>query len=289
MTRVVVVGAGLAGLVAGMRLAQGGARVTVVATGAGGLHLSPGTIDVLGYAPERVDETAPALERLAAERPGHPYAALAPEPLGSALSWFREAHRGPRPRGRPRAQHAAAERGRRRPAHRPRPRRGRRGAPRRAGAGRGRRPPLAQGLLSGVPRRQPRARDACRRAPRSARAPSRSTGRGGPAGPTWRPRCTPAPSIDPEERRRLAARAAAADRARRARRAPGDRRDGAAGRGLERPPGPARRAGRRGADHPALGAGHAAAARARRPAARGRGRPRAGLVGDRRRGRRTAG
>ena len=78
MTRIVVVGAGLAGLVAG----------------AGGLHLSPGTIDVLGYAPERVDETAPALERLAAERPGHPYAALAPEPLGEALSWFREATEG---------------------------------------------------------------------------------------------------------------------------------------------------------------------------------------------------
>lgn len=91
MTRVVVVGAGLAGLVAGIRLAQGGARVTVVSTGAGGLHLSPGTIDVLGYAPERVDATAPAIARLAAERPGHPYAALAPEPLEASLAWFREA------------------------------------------------------------------------------------------------------------------------------------------------------------------------------------------------------
>ena len=99
MSRVVVVGAGLAGLVAGVRLAQGGARTTVVATGAGGLRLSPGMIDVLGYAPERVDETAPALARLAADRPDHPYAALAPEPLGEALEWFREAtaaldHRG---------------------------------------------------------------------------------------------------------------------------------------------------------------------------------------------------
>jgi glycerol-3-phosphate dehydrogenase subunit B len=91
MSRVVVVGAGLAGLVAGIRLAQGGCRVTVVSTGAGGLHLSPGTIDVLGYMPERVDQTGPALARLAAERPDHPYAALAPEPLGEALAWFREA------------------------------------------------------------------------------------------------------------------------------------------------------------------------------------------------------
>ena len=94
MTRVVVVGAGLAGLVAGVRLAQRGAGVTVVAAGAGGLHLSPGTIDVLGYAPDRVDQTGPALARLAAERPDHPYAALAPEPLGEALSWFREATAG---------------------------------------------------------------------------------------------------------------------------------------------------------------------------------------------------
>lgn len=90
MRRAVVVGAGLAGLVAGIRLAQGGAEVTVVAKGAGGLHLSPATIDVLGYAPERVDATGPAIEELVARTPGHPYARLAPEPLGAALAWFRD-------------------------------------------------------------------------------------------------------------------------------------------------------------------------------------------------------
>jgi glycerol-3-phosphate dehydrogenase subunit B len=90
MSRAVVVGAGLAGLVAGIRLAQGGMDVTVVAKGAGSLHLSPSTIDVLGYAPERIDEPGPAIARLVAERPDHPYARLAPEPLGAALAWFRE-------------------------------------------------------------------------------------------------------------------------------------------------------------------------------------------------------
>ncbi len=89
MTRAVVVGAGLAGLAAGIRLAQGGASVTVVAKGSGGLHLSPGTIDVLGYAPDRVDEPAEAMPAFVADRPGHPYARLAPEPLGQALEWFR--------------------------------------------------------------------------------------------------------------------------------------------------------------------------------------------------------
>lgn len=88
MSRAVVVGAGLAGLVAGIRLAQGGMDVTVVAKGAGSLHLSPGTIDVLGYAPGRIDEPAPAIARLVEERPDHPYARLAPEPLGKALAWF---------------------------------------------------------------------------------------------------------------------------------------------------------------------------------------------------------
>jgi glycerol-3-phosphate dehydrogenase subunit B len=87
--RAVVVGAGLAGLAAGIRLAQGGASVTVVAKGSGGLHLSPGTIDVLGYAPGRVDATAEAVAGLVAERPDHPYARLSPEPLAEALEWFR--------------------------------------------------------------------------------------------------------------------------------------------------------------------------------------------------------
>jgi glycerol-3-phosphate dehydrogenase subunit B len=101
MTRAVVVGAGLAGLAAAIRLAQGGATVTVVAKGAGGLHLSPGTIDVLGYAPERVDELPEALPAFVAGRPDHPYARLAPEPLREALEWFRKLVPGLRYEGDP--------------------------------------------------------------------------------------------------------------------------------------------------------------------------------------------
>ena len=47
---VVVIGAGLAGLTAAVRLAEGGARVLVLAKGVGATHLSPGTIDLIGYA-----------------------------------------------------------------------------------------------------------------------------------------------------------------------------------------------------------------------------------------------
>lgn len=85
-----MIGAGLAGLVAAVRLAELGARVTVVAKGAGGLHLSPGTIDVLGYAPERVAAPRQALAALAAARPDHPYARLA-DGIDEALEWFRAA------------------------------------------------------------------------------------------------------------------------------------------------------------------------------------------------------
>ena len=85
----VVIGAGTAGLVAGARLAQGGARVCVLAKGVGSTHLAPGTIDVLGYAPERVSSPAAAVEELAAARPDHPYALLGVDAIAEAVRWFR--------------------------------------------------------------------------------------------------------------------------------------------------------------------------------------------------------
>ena len=87
MTRAVVIGAGLAGLTAALRLAEGGAEVTVVAKGSGALHLSPGTIDVLGYAPGRVDAPRDAVAALLDARPGHPYAHVGGA-LEQAIAWF---------------------------------------------------------------------------------------------------------------------------------------------------------------------------------------------------------
>ena len=51
----VVLGAGVAGLTAAARLAEGGAKVCVLAKGVGSTHLAPGTVDVLGYDPGRVE------------------------------------------------------------------------------------------------------------------------------------------------------------------------------------------------------------------------------------------
>lgn len=86
----VVIGGGMAGLTAGTRLAQGGAKVVVLAKGHGSTHLAPGTIDVLGYAPERVTSPADALGTLIAERSDHPYALVGIDAVTESLRWFAE-------------------------------------------------------------------------------------------------------------------------------------------------------------------------------------------------------
>lgn len=85
----VVIGAGTAGLTAGARLAEGGARVCVLAKGVGSTHLAPGTIDVLGYAPERVSQPGTALRDFIAAHPEHPYALLGLEAVSEAATWFK--------------------------------------------------------------------------------------------------------------------------------------------------------------------------------------------------------
>jgi glycerol-3-phosphate dehydrogenase subunit B len=86
----VVVGAGLAGLTAAVRLAEAGLRVVTVAKGLGSVRLSPATIDILGYAPDRVDNPAAALPDFVAAHPGHPYALIPPGLLAESVSWLRE-------------------------------------------------------------------------------------------------------------------------------------------------------------------------------------------------------
>ena len=70
---VVVVGAGLAGLTAGIALANVGARVEVVARGHAATHWTPGGFDCA--APPDAATSAAGIEWLAA-RPGHPYELL---------------------------------------------------------------------------------------------------------------------------------------------------------------------------------------------------------------------
>lgn len=72
---VVVVGLGLAGLVAALAASGRGARTLVVGRGYGTLRFRPGAIDVLGYwAGRPVTAPAAALAAVARARPEHPYA-----------------------------------------------------------------------------------------------------------------------------------------------------------------------------------------------------------------------
>ena len=86
MSRVIVIGAGLAGLVAANRLASAGVGVTLLAKGIGGLQLGQGTIDVLGYSPDRVTNPILTLSAIASARPEHPYAAIGAAPVGKAAA-----------------------------------------------------------------------------------------------------------------------------------------------------------------------------------------------------------
>ncbi|MGZ4269644.1 MAG: glycerol-3-phosphate dehydrogenase subunit GlpB [Solirubrobacteraceae bacterium] len=82
-----VIGAGLAGLTVAVRCAEAGAKVTVLAKGIGSTHLGPGTVDVLGYAPDRVERPG---EAIAALQEPHPYATIGADAVWSGVSWLRD-------------------------------------------------------------------------------------------------------------------------------------------------------------------------------------------------------
>jgi glycerol-3-phosphate dehydrogenase subunit B len=87
MSRVVVIGAGLAGLVAANRLADGGAEVVLLHKGLGGLQLGQGTIDVFGYDPARVTNPIKAAGAVATT---HPYAAIGTRAVLGGLRYLKE-------------------------------------------------------------------------------------------------------------------------------------------------------------------------------------------------------
>jgi glycerol-3-phosphate dehydrogenase subunit B len=83
----VVVGAGLAGLTAAVRLAEQGRRVAVVARGVGATHLAPASIDVLGYSgAQRVARPAAALAELP---PEHPYSRVGVRGVAASIEWLK--------------------------------------------------------------------------------------------------------------------------------------------------------------------------------------------------------
>lgn len=85
--RTIVIGAGIAGLTAAVRLLEAGEQVTLVSKGPGGMQLSQGTVDVLGYAPDRVRRP---FERLGGLPASHPYATLGADRVRTATTWLRD-------------------------------------------------------------------------------------------------------------------------------------------------------------------------------------------------------
>ena len=181
---VVVVGAGLAGLTAAVRLAEAGARVLVLAKGVGATHLERRHDRRARLRARAASSARREALRAAGRAAGHPYArSSAPTASRAALDWFASAS----PAGRSRryayaggagGEPAAADRGRRAAAvARSCPRRWPAATCATAAPVLRRRLPRAQGLPPGAARRQPdRARGVAARARRArprARGPRR--------------------------------------------------------------------------------------------------------------------
>lgn len=82
----IVIGAGLAGLIGGLWLAEAGARVLLLAKGNGATHWASGAIDVaLG------EDPLAAVARAGAERPEHPYRLAGADALVAAVARLRAA------------------------------------------------------------------------------------------------------------------------------------------------------------------------------------------------------
>jgi glycerol-3-phosphate dehydrogenase subunit B len=90
MIDLLVVGAGLSGLMTAYRAALAGRSVKVIAKGLGALHWSAATIDVFGYRADGALVRHPLQEiaGLAATRPDHPYALLGVDQTRAALDDF---------------------------------------------------------------------------------------------------------------------------------------------------------------------------------------------------------
>jgi glycerol-3-phosphate dehydrogenase subunit B len=92
MADVLIIGAGLSGLMAAYTAAKAGLQVNLVAKGLGSLHWGAGTIDVLGYLPGQtggpVKRPLEQIHALVQTQPEHPYALLTDEQIAQALAAF---------------------------------------------------------------------------------------------------------------------------------------------------------------------------------------------------------
>jgi glycerol-3-phosphate dehydrogenase subunit B len=87
MRDTIVIGAGLAGLMGALALAEAGRAPLLLAKGQGTTHWTAGTIDIWGAASE--GNPRAALGELVAAQPDHPYARVGADGVAEALDRFR--------------------------------------------------------------------------------------------------------------------------------------------------------------------------------------------------------
>lgn len=89
---VIVIGAGLSGLMAAKTAIESGLKTMVLGKGMGMMHIFPGGIDLLGYHPENdmavQEEVRSGLSRLIQDKPNHPYARVGLEDIERAVHSF---------------------------------------------------------------------------------------------------------------------------------------------------------------------------------------------------------
>jgi glycerol-3-phosphate dehydrogenase subunit B len=85
----VVVGAGLAGMTAAVRIAESGRRCVVLAKGVGSLYLGGATIDFLGYSRGPVANPRAELSAFRDANPGHPYNHVSDSHIEQSIDWLK--------------------------------------------------------------------------------------------------------------------------------------------------------------------------------------------------------
>ena len=91
MLDLIIIGAGLTGLMAAYTAAKSGRQVKLIAKGLGATHWSAGTIDVLGYYPDErtlVEHPLQTIQELVKAQPQHPFALLDEAELKDTLQAF---------------------------------------------------------------------------------------------------------------------------------------------------------------------------------------------------------